>query len=453
MLTAGQTFARYVIEAAIGEGGMGEVYRAYDEKLRRKVALKVLHRDLKVPDAAARLVREARAAAALQHPNAVAIFDLGEVDGQAYLVMELVSGVPLRAFIGDASIPVGERLRWLVDVARGLAAAHKAGLVHRDVKPANVMIGDDGVVKVLDFGLAKTVEKASLDTDVGIVVGTPKYMAAELFAGVRADARSDEYAFGVMAYELLSGVHPGSPMGQVPTALDALVPEVGPAIARIVARTLSRMPEERFGSMAEIASLLDAERLALGAARSTISEPPRTRKEPAPSLPFEPTALAGAEVPSTGPFTRASAGVVAPPASLARHTHAPLSEQLGSVNPPRRSSAPLVVLAFAVAGGLAYGATRIASGITTSGAVAADAAAGEVLDAELDGASLAEGEIPDAEGDAPEDADADVDDDASSDAGDDAEADAETEAGPAAAGWHVGPVETFEDPWRKTPPR
>src|SRR3954454_11887758 len=153
VLTEGQTFAHYVIEAPIGEGGMGEVYRAFDEKLRRKVALKVIHPDLAVPDAAARLVREARAAAPLAHPNTIAIYDLGEIDGTVFLVMELISGAPLRAYVGDASVPFTRKLRWLVDVARGLAAAHKAGLVHRDVKPANVMVSDEGLVKVLDFGL------------------------------------------------------------------------------------------------------------------------------------------------------------------------------------------------------------------------------------------------------------------------------------------------------------
>ena len=258
MLSEGQTFAHYVIEAPIGEGGMGAVYRAHDTKLRRKVALKVIHPDLKVPDAAARLVREARTAAGFSHPNTVAIHDLGEIDGTVFLVMELISGAPLRAYVGDASVPVAQKLRWLVDMARGLGAAHKAGLVHRDVKPTNVMVSDDGVVKVLDFGLAKPLEAASFDTNVGIVVGTPRYMSPELFTGMRADARSDQYAFGVTAYELLAGVYPGSATGPVPAALDSLVPEVGPAVARIVARTLSRSAEARFATMNDVASALEA---------------------------------------------------------------------------------------------------------------------------------------------------------------------------------------------------
>ncbi len=105
--------------------------------------------------------------------------------------MELVSGAPLRAYVGDKSIPVARKLRWLVDIARGLAAAHEAGLVHRDVKPANVMVSDQGIVKVLDFGLAKTLEASSFRSDAGLVAGTPRYMAAELFTGMAADARSE----------------------------------------------------------------------------------------------------------------------------------------------------------------------------------------------------------------------------------------------------------------------
>ncbi len=244
---------------------MGAVYRAYDTKLRRKVALKVIHPDQHVPDAAARLVREARAAAALTHPNTIAIYDLGEINGTVFLVMELIEGASLRAYVGDDSVSVARKLRWLVDVARGLDAAHKAGLVHRDVKPTNIMVSTADVVKVLDFGLAKALEAASFHTEAGMVVGTPRYMAPELFAGVRADARSDQYAFGVTAYELLSGVHPGGQGSPVPAALDALVPEVGSEIARVVARTLSRGAADRFASMSDVATALESRLFALHA--------------------------------------------------------------------------------------------------------------------------------------------------------------------------------------------
>jgi eukaryotic-like serine/threonine-protein kinase len=159
MLKPGDTFERYTIDAAIGHGGMGVVYRAHDSRLDRRVALKVLGGgvDRGQGDGDARLLREARAAAALDHPNAVSIFDVGEHEGATYIVMELVSGRTLREVVGDASVPVATRVTWLADVARALAAAHRRGLVHRDIKPENVMVRDDGVVKVLDFGIARRI--------------------------------------------------------------------------------------------------------------------------------------------------------------------------------------------------------------------------------------------------------------------------------------------------------
>jgi len=311
VLLPGQSFARYVIEAPIGEGGMGEVYRAYDEKLRRKVALKVLHTDLAIPNAAARLVREARAAAALSHPNTVSIFDLGEYDGHIYLVMELVIGAPLRAYIDEQSVPITQKLRWLAGAARGIGAAHKAGLVHRDIKPTNVMVSNDGVVKVLDFGLAKPIEAASLNTDVGMVAGTPRYMAPELFTGASANAKSDQYSFGVMAYELLSGGEHPKAFGPVPAALDSIAPEITPAIARLVARTLSRAPEDRFPTMNDVAIALDHES---GVESSTIAEPlevdngvrseeSSTLREPRPEHAATPSAFAPTDlaIPSQSP--------------------------------------------------------------------------------------------------------------------------------------------------------
>ena len=430
MLAVGQTFARYVIEAAIGEGGMGEVYRAFDDKLRRKVALKVLHPDLAVPDAAQRLVREARAAAAFAHPNTIAIYDLGEIDGTVFLVMELIEGAPLRAFVGDASVPLTKKLRWLVDIARGLGAAHKAGLVHRDVKPANVMISDDGVVKVLDFGLAKPVEAASLtrsvtpdgvNTDVGLVVGTPRYMAPELFSGIRADARSDQYAFGVTAYELLAGVHPGNPMGAVPAALDSIVPEIGPAVARIVARTLSRDAAQRFASMNEVATALE-EQIVTTRVSEVREASPSTRRE--------------------GP-----AGVIAARAALDL-AHAP-TELPTSARPPSRRVLPMIAL-LGVVGAGAYGASRfLAAGAgggdgTQPSANAIDGAADASADT-LDGASATLATtVLDAQSDAVAtstvaalDGDADTNGDASADG---------STSDPAT---HTLPLEDFVDPWSK----
>ena len=434
MLSEGQTFAHYVIEAPIGEGGMGAVYRAHDTKLRRKVALKVIHPDLKVPDAAARLVREARTAAGFSHPNTVAIHDLGEIDGTVFLVMELISGAPLRAYVGDASVPVAQKLRWLVDMARGLGAAHKAGLVHRDVKPTNVMVSDDGVVKVLDFGLAKPLEAASFDTNVGIVVGTPRYMSPELFTGMRADARSDQYAFGVTAYELLAGVYPGSATGPVPAALDSLVPEVGPAVARIVARTLSRSAEARFATMNDVASALEAE-LFTTRASPTRDASPSTRREGAPAPVPPALALAPTELPSSS--ARDALGRAAP-ATLA----------VAAAEPAARRGKGGLVLALVVTAGVgAFGVSRWLGGGVDPLALrpaassplvdsAAAPASLESIDASAKAAPLALEPPPDAP-------------DVPADAG--TEADGSEDAATPLP--RPLPLEDFRDPWAKPPTR
>ncbi|HVH42736.1 MAG TPA: protein kinase [Labilithrix sp.] len=255
----GRTIDRYLIEALIGRGGMGEVYRALDTKLRRKIALKVVRPDQDRPEGVERLFREARAAASLTHPNTVAIHDLGESDGLFYIVMELVNGMPLLAYVGDDRVPLARKLTWCRDIARALSSAHKAGVIHRDVKPSNVMVSEEGVAKVLDFGLAKPVEPQSFDfrTQIGQVVGTVRYMSPEQLAGAEADPRSDQYAFGVTTYELLSGRYPGGrPLG-IPEPLDKLVPELTRAGARVIERTMRASPSDRFPSMDDVMVALD----------------------------------------------------------------------------------------------------------------------------------------------------------------------------------------------------
>ncbi len=258
-VAVGETFERYTIESLIGRGGMGEVYRAVDTRLRRKVALKVLRPDRDHPDAVARLFREARSAAVLTHPNTVAIHDIGQAEGIFYIVMELVTGQSLLAYVGDDRVPTARKLSWLVDVARALGAAHKTGVIHRDVKPSNVMVSDDGVVKVLDFGLAKPLAPVSFRTQQGHVLGTPRYMAPEHLAGAEIDARTDQYAYGLTAYELVAGKHPGGVLaGPVDVfALDALVPGISRGVAQVVARAMAMRPEDRFASMEELAVALE----------------------------------------------------------------------------------------------------------------------------------------------------------------------------------------------------
>src|ERR1700689_2641478 len=222
-LAPGDRFDRYDIEELLGEGGMAEVYRAHDPRLHRRVALKVLRSDPSrepesAADAGARGLREARAAAALEHPNAVSVFDVGEANGQLFIAMELVVGKSLRAYVGDANVPWETKLRWMVDAARALGASHERGLVHRDVKPENVMVRSDGVVKVLDFGIAKRVivdvqgagspDDGSTQSIQGGIIGTPWYLSPEQIRGDAADGRAAQFAWGVTTYEPLTGVLP-----------------------------------------------------------------------------------------------------------------------------------------------------------------------------------------------------------------------------------------------------
>jgi serine/threonine-protein kinase len=285
MLKAGDTFDRYTIEAPLGQGGMGCVYRAHDPRLGRRVALKVISEGPRGgqadAEANARLLREARAAAALDHPNAVSIFDVGEYEGTPFIVMELVLGRTLRRAVGEASVPGATCVAELADVARALAVAHKRGLVHRDIKPENVMVREDGVVKVLDFGIARR-QGGSIDpqggpetpalptlTIEGVKLGTPCYMAPEQIRGDALDGRTDQFAWGVVAYELLAGRLPwrGSSdamavMASVLTDRVDPAPLHGAAVPRaiqdVVLRALEKRPEDRFASMDEVAQALDA---------------------------------------------------------------------------------------------------------------------------------------------------------------------------------------------------
>jgi serine/threonine-protein kinase len=281
MLKPGDAFERYTIEAVLGQGGMGCVYRAHDPRLGRRVAVKVISDGATHVDANARLVREARSAAALDHPNAVAIFDVGERDGAPYIVMELVEGRTLRRPPGEPAASIATSVARLADVARALAGAHKRGLIHRDIKPENVMVRDDGVVKVLDFGIARRTG-GSVDpsgptqapavptlTVEGVKLGTPVYMAPEQIRGDELDGRADQFAWGVLAYELLAGRLPWRGANDALAVMASVLTDpvdpsplasagVSPEIASVVLRTLEKRPDDRFASMDDLLRALDA---------------------------------------------------------------------------------------------------------------------------------------------------------------------------------------------------
>ncbi|MGO9649098.1 MAG: protein kinase domain-containing protein [Terriglobales bacterium] len=251
--------------AAIGAGGMGEVYRATDTKLGRDVALKVLPPDMaRDPERLARFQREARAIAALNHPHIVTIFSVEEADGVHFLTMELVEGQSLDRRIPESGLPVEQIVEIASALADALAAAHEKGIVHRDLKPANVMVTDDGRVKVLDFGLAKDVRadnpsNATLTsaghTQAGIVMGTPAYMSPEQISGRPLDHRTDIFSFGIILYEMATGRRPfegtssaelaSSILRDTPAAITSARADLPADLARIIRRCLEKDPRHR----------------------------------------------------------------------------------------------------------------------------------------------------------------------------------------------------------------
>lgn len=285
---SGRTVGPYRVLHEIGRGGMGVIYAAEDTRLGRQVALKALPADY-AADATRRerLRREARAAASLTHPSIATIYALEEIDGALYIASELVRGRTLREELRDGPLAPDLLYSTVLGIAEGLAAAHAQGIVHRDLKPENVMRAPDGRVKILDFGLARTSDTAggmtiTQLTQAGGTVGTPGYMAPEQLSGATVDARTDVFAFGIVAAELATGEHPFGPdsaaMLRRMTELMEGRPVSGsrtwgsPAIEQIARRCMRAAPAERYPSGAELVAALHAVRNGTAAAVTSASE-------------------------------------------------------------------------------------------------------------------------------------------------------------------------------------
>jgi hypothetical protein len=250
----GTQVGRYEIQRRLGRGGMGTVYVAHDPVLGRMVAIKVFAGDLDVPDARERFSREARAAAALNHPNIVTVHDFGEYESQPYIVMEYVPGETMASVIRrKAPVTIADKLRWMQELCAGAGYAHQMSVIHRDIKPANLMIDRSGRLKILDFGIARMLGTAS---HTSMMIGTPGYMAPEQITGDPVDHRSDQFSIGVVFYELLSYTEPfpGDTLPAIthriltehPKALLGLAADVTPEVAAIVDQALQKNIADRF---------------------------------------------------------------------------------------------------------------------------------------------------------------------------------------------------------------
>ncbi|HVM55837.1 MAG TPA: protein kinase [Gaiellaceae bacterium] len=264
---AGEVIAgRYELEELVGSGGMSSVYRAYDRQLERRVALKILHERLGADDEhVSRFRHEARAVAQLSHPNVVTVIDRGSDGGRQFIVFEYVDGENLRQLLDRTGrLPARRALEIGICVADGLAYAHERGVVHRDVKPQNVLLGRDGEVKVTDFGIARSLDAESGLTLTGTVLGTSNYLSPEQASGKHVTKSADVYSLGVLLFELLSGEVPFPGGNQVVVALKHVNEEapplrnVPPRVAAAVARALEKEPGRRFPSMADFAEELRA---------------------------------------------------------------------------------------------------------------------------------------------------------------------------------------------------
>src|SRR5437016_9495024 len=292
-IAAGTKLGRYEIRSKIGEGGMGEVYRAYDPKMNREIAIKILPAAFSADkERLARFEQEAQAAGSLNHPNILAIYHIDAHDGSPYIVAELLEGETLRKRISGAPLAQRRAIDYALQIAHGLAAAHEKGIVHRDLKPDNLFVTKDARVKILDFGIAKLTQAdrsrsqtdiptRRVDTGPGVVLGTVGYMSPEQVRGQAVDHRSDIFSLGAILYEMLSGrraFHGESAADTMSAILKEDPPDlsdtnqsVSPALERLVNHCLEKDLESRFHSASDLAFALEAISGASGASHQTIA--------------------------------------------------------------------------------------------------------------------------------------------------------------------------------------
>jgi serine/threonine-protein kinase len=262
-----ESIGRFKVEALLGRGGMGEVYKAFDPTLQRTVAVKTVRPDIDRPDYLERMMREAQACARLSHPNIVTIFEAGQVDGMVYIAMEYLQGRNLADVLEQGGLTFEEKVRILAKVLEALHHAHGLDVVHRDIKPSNIHVQSDGTIKLMDFGLARMMTADTL-TASGNVLGTPHYMSPEQLKGEDIDRRTDVYSAGVMAYEMLAGRRPFEPdnesissvilkvISSVAPPMDTDMSRMLPEIEQIVSRAMAKSPGERYQSADEMRQAL-----------------------------------------------------------------------------------------------------------------------------------------------------------------------------------------------------